>query len=1086
MSSRKFLLIMVLCLFFISNTSSAVMCARLKSVSGGEDHTLALADDNTLWACGGRWDNYKQLGLGSGVYNVQSLTQVKGENGVGFLKNIATYDAGWEHSLAADVNETIWSWGYDNYGQLGNGPGNDPCYFPTKVHGPNNVGYLSHIVYVSAGRSGEHSLAIDANGYVYAWGYNYYGQCGDGNTGGQRNYPVLVLDSNSQTTDGYLGDETHVIAVDAGKFHSLALDADGYVWHWGKDGSISRAYPKKVKASNDFGGEVLSNIVQISSCGHSVAVDSNGNVWEWSDSNNAYKVPGGEMGTTYLENIVEVGAGYGHSMARTSDGYVLVWFTGFSPQYVEDGKMETLSGLLEGIVSIGSGYYDHQLAISEGGYGWAWGNDNTCGQFGVGNLDPHPEPTQMLCAEVPISIRLTKTSEIQGSDPNCAYPGDEITYTITYDANGHSDTNVMIIDYLPVDVTYDYIDPNTGEQDQNYNPADHTYTWNIGAVSPGDYNTFTLTVQVNASVEPGMVITNRCEMVGDLTYNSAETKTPVCCWNPGVIYVDRDRVAGRNTGMSWEDAYVNLQKALTRAGNGCGSSIWVAEGNYLPCVPRDQPTFQLINGVPVYGHFAGNETSLSQRDLNDPDNETILSGVGVPAHYVVTASGLDQNTILDGFTITGASSYIGAVRIEKANLTVKNCLIIGNDIVGSYGIYANESGFTVAGCTIQDNTSRGIYADFNNNNTLPETRIENSIIRNNGTAGIFLYRVNSPVVIANSRIHNNSSLGIDIEKSFLPPVVTGCRIFANGSGIYDNNAPATIINNWIYKNGVYGIYFAIPKSVTIRNNTIVGSSRGIYLPSGTAPTITSCIIWGNSTQLSGCDATYSCIQNYSGSGTGNIKTDPCFTYLLDSNDFHLKPNSLCIDVGDPCFTDSSDKDIDGEPRISFGKTATQVDMGADELYRPKADFNHDDIVNFIDFAMFATSWATSLGEQDYNDLYDLEDDNVIDIYDLAQFCDDWLWIAPWSPLYESLGIGGMDMVIEGGTSESLALAEDTSAEVVADEQIESIGQPMSDEQIQALIDWTEQLWQSDPNIREMVNQADYNRILDSLKEQLNE
>ncbi|MCJ7777769.1 MAG: RCC1 domain-containing protein [Sedimentisphaerales bacterium] len=53
MSSRKSLLITALCFLFITNTSSAVMCARLKSVSGGEDHTLALADNNTLWACGG-------------------------------------------------------------------------------------------------------------------------------------------------------------------------------------------------------------------------------------------------------------------------------------------------------------------------------------------------------------------------------------------------------------------------------------------------------------------------------------------------------------------------------------------------------------------------------------------------------------------------------------------------------------------------------------------------------------------------------------------------------------------------------------------------------------------------------------------------------------------------------------------------------------------------------------------------------------------------------------------------------------------------------------------------------------------------
>ena len=51
----------------------------------------------------------------------------------------------------------------------------------------------------------------------------------------------------------------------------------------------------------------------------------------------------------------------------------------------------------------------------------------------------------------------------------------------------------------------------------------------------------------------------------------------------------------------------------------------------------------------------------------------------------------------------------------------------------------------------------------------------------------------------------------------------------------------------------------------------------------------------------------------------------------DGNDFHLDPNSPCVDTGDPCFSDFSDKDIDGEYRIMFGKTAMRVDMGADEL-----------------------------------------------------------------------------------------------------------------------------------------------------------
>ncbi|MGB7581236.1 MAG: hypothetical protein WBL85_02145, partial [Sedimentisphaerales bacterium] len=116
--------------------------------------------------------------------------------------------------------------------------------------------------------------------------------------------------------------------------------------------------------------------------------------------------------------------------------------------------------------------------------------------------------------------------------------------------------------------------------------------------------------------------------------------------------------------------------------------------------------------------------------------------------------------------------------------------------------------------------------------------------------------------------------------------------------------------------------------------------------------------------------------------------DPCFVNA-DANDFHLRPASLCIDAGDPCFMDFNDTDIDGECRVMFGKSAIRVDIGADELDWPKADFDRNKIVNFVDYAIWAPAWKTT----DPNKSLDL--DNDVDMDDLAQFCDDWLWQAPW-------------------------------------------------------------------------------------------
>jgi len=93
MLSRKLFLVLAVCLFFISNISMADMCARLSEVSAGEDHTLALMDDDTLWACGS--NDMWQLGLGSDVTgSIPSLKQVLGENGVGFLENIEGFYLG--------------------------------------------------------------------------------------------------------------------------------------------------------------------------------------------------------------------------------------------------------------------------------------------------------------------------------------------------------------------------------------------------------------------------------------------------------------------------------------------------------------------------------------------------------------------------------------------------------------------------------------------------------------------------------------------------------------------------------------------------------------------------------------------------------------------------------------------------------------------------------------------------------------------------------------------------------------------------------------------------------------------------------
>ncbi|MGD0077666.1 MAG: right-handed parallel beta-helix repeat-containing protein, partial [Sedimentisphaerales bacterium] len=760
----------------------------------------------------------------------------------------------------------------------------------------------------------------------------------------------------------------------------IALDSNGHVWHWGSRSSTIN-YPEKVKEPND---SVLSNIVGIATCDHSVAVDSNGFVWEWYNSNSAYKVAGGQMGTTYLQNIAEVSAGYGESTARTRDGFVLVWEVGQSPEYVTDGQMQTQSGLLEGIISINRGYFDFELAIDADGRGWGWGY-NGYGQLGIGDTTSRTEPTLMSCAAV-------------------------------------SDSN-------------------------------------------------------------------------------------------GIIYVDKDATDGNNDGSSWDNAYLDFNDALPEAeiyAQALGEcEIWVA-GNPQPYKPPyqwtnySQATFRMRAGnIAIRGHFGGKgvyETNPDQRDFNNDANETIFDGrvgpSGQRANYLVTCNNIGDGLVLDGFTFTGAASA-GLYINNYSDPSIIRCKFNGNT---SYGIYAYLfSNPDIYDSNFLENGYAGIYSDtsawpyvkncvFDGNNhsyyglygTSSPMLIEDCVIKrqsyNDSNPCDGIYSINSHITVYRCRIEDNKTDGINcsggdvtisdctvqgngnngIETSGLPVVtITNNKIFDNThNGIYTYNCQDIVIkNNWIYLNGDSGydsgLYFGYSISPPfVRNNTVVGNvPYGVYVAQGRDPCLITDIIRQNSTNifsergLEGIEASYNCIEG-GFQGTGNIDCDPCFVNA-NANDYHLKLDSLCIDAGDPYADYGDEKDIDGQCRVIFGKSGELVDIGGDE-YAPKADYNGDSIVNFTDFSILASKWRMT----DPN--ISLDGNNIVDIYDLKLFCNDWLWYAPCSELYQSFTSQlQMNIIEQPGVTEEPA---DYSSGIVE--------KPIDDEQQSMLLEeeQTPQIW----------------------------
>jgi hypothetical protein len=157
-------------------------------------------------------------------------------------------------------------------------------------------------------------------------------------------------------------------------------------------------------------------------------------------------------------------------------------------------------------------------------------------------------------------------------------------------------------------------------------------------------------------------------------------------------------------------------------------------------------------------------------------------------------------------------------------------------------------------------------------------------------------------------------------------------------------------------------------------------------------------------------------------------------------DYHIDPSSPCVDAGNPkTSTAPYETDIDGEARVMNGNhdANSVVDIGADESYWSLADYNRDEIVNFLDYAGLAGAWQTD----DPN--ISLDDDNDVDIYDLALFCDDWLWQLDASQDQAAY-------YYSTGYQQPLLLPEQASRPAVAQIKVD----------VNDLLNWWDSLWEN--------------------------
>jgi alpha-tubulin suppressor-like RCC1 family protein len=317
-----------------TKVSSPVQVGALTNwseVSGGENiFAVAVKTDGTLWSWG--YNNNGQLGLGN-------INQYSSPVQVGSLTNWSKIACGYSHVISIKTDGTIWGWGANAEGQLGVGDNGARS-------SPSQVGSLTNWSKVACGNS--HTIAIKTDGTLWAWGHNNYGQLGLGNTTFCSS-PVQV------------GALTTWSNVACGRYHTIATKTDGTLWTWGRNGSGQLGLGDTTNRSSPVQVGSLTTWSKVSAptrnnC--SFAIKTGGTLWAWGDN--------------YFGNL-----GLSDSINRSSPvqvGALTNWDT----------------------VSCGSSFC---IALKTDGTLWSWGGGSgqvaTDGCLGLGNTTAYSSPKQI-------------------------------------------------------------------------------------------------------------------------------------------------------------------------------------------------------------------------------------------------------------------------------------------------------------------------------------------------------------------------------------------------------------------------------------------------------------------------------------------------------------------------------------------------------------------------------------------------------------------------------------------------------------------------------------------------------------------
>jgi alpha-tubulin suppressor-like RCC1 family protein len=428
----------------------------IQAVSAGSYASIVIKTDSSLWA----WGYNAQGQVGDGTQTTRN-SPVK----IGTATNWKTVVGGNDYSMAIKNDGTLWAWGKNLNGQLGDGT-------TTRRNSPVQIGTATNWKTIICGIS-EHTMALKTDGTLWAWGQNLNGQLGDGTTT-QRNSPVQI------------GTATDWKSISVGYNNTVATKTDGTLWAWGYNGYGQLGDGTTTQRNSPVQIGTATNWKSVDAGGmHNVAVKNDGTLWAWGLNTDGQLGDGtttdrhSPVQITTATNWASTSAGGYYTTAKKTDGSLWAWGANYQGQLGDgtttDRHTPVQIGTATNWASISAGY-DHSLAIKTDGSFWVWGANFLGAALGIGTAGNKTSPVQIASCFVCTPMVSIFTDTACGSytwvaKGNKVYTASNYTDTILLmNAAGCDSVVTLNLTITQAPNAFSYNTPNVFTQNSSITP----------------------------------------------------------------------------------------------------------------------------------------------------------------------------------------------------------------------------------------------------------------------------------------------------------------------------------------------------------------------------------------------------------------------------------------------------------------------------------------------------------------------------------------------------------------------------------------------------------------------------------------